>query len=63
MFLIEFLAGLKLALSPISNASVNCDVNCFTSLLIFIFYMVAIHLSSIAIGVGSELIATVVLHG
>jgi hypothetical protein len=25
--------------------------------------MVAIHLSSIAIGVGSELIATVVLHG
>ena len=63
MFLIGFLLVFKLAFSLIYYASVNCDVYCFTSLLIFIFYMVAIHLSSIAIGVGSELIATVVLHG
>ena len=63
MLLIWFLEGFKFAFSPISNASDNCAVNCFTSLLIFMFYIVAIHFNSIAIGVGKESIATVVLQG
>ena len=33
--LIVFFAAVKLALFPISKASVNCEVNSFTSLLIY----------------------------